>query len=266
MKNYDFKKNNINTDNPGFYNDPSFLELEKCDPSFLNEYNRYVTNKTYTEDYLINSSKKIKIILEILEQQLEAITRKGICIDICQVISKIFESENIWCCTFSGSMTISFNKELNLPSAHFWSIDNGTFDAAHSWIYAPPFNVIDISLNSQQFNSKEKQYIPKSILEKETKNGVMKPIDLINPAIITNYLTLESVLENILSNPSIRDFINDFPPIKVENTNSNITYFPIRAGASDGELKDIKSIKFGSRYAIDVYEELIKPQLNLLVR
>jgi hypothetical protein len=263
MKIVDFKKLGIPVEYPGFYNHESFLKKEQENPAFLNEYCRYVYSKTYSEEYLENAKKKIVLVSNILFDELQKDGRKGACIDICQALSKILERENIWCCMISGSMTIKFSPVLGIEKKYFWAIDTGNFSAPHTWLFAPPFKVVDIALSLQHYSSNESSYLPDYIREEKTSKATLKPIDLINPAIIPNGLTIEQIFSKTVTNDPIASaFMSDIQPFKIEQENCSISYFPIRANASDGELEELKAIDFSGKSALNVYKDIILPELS----
>lgn len=177
-------------------------------------------------------------------------------------LAKILERENIWCCTFSGSMTIAFAKKSGKKENYFWNFDNGNYSAAHAWIFAPPFKVIDLSLSLQEYRHNEQTYMPKYLIEEKTKETKIRPIDLINPKIVPRRMTMAEALKQIIEKEkTIFTFMNDIQPFKVIGENCSISYFPIRGNASDGELEQLKAISFSGKSALEVYENIIRPKL-----
>ena len=263
MQIVDFESLGINTSKPGFYNDPNFIKIEKNNPPFLTEYNKYISQKIYSTEYLQKVKEKIEIVCEVLFSELAKDGRHGACIDISQSLSKILEKENIWCCTFSGSMTLKFPDNTNIPDAYFSTFDEGVYSAAHSWLFAPPFKVIDISIGLQKYNHGESNYLPKYVLEENVRDISVTPIDLINPKMLPLGVSMHSALDEVLRlNPIIKDFMDDFPPFEVQNKKSSISYFPIKANASDGEMDQLKCISFSGKSTLEVYLKIIKPMLG----
>jgi len=181
--NIDFKNLGIDTSAPGFYNDPIFLKIERKTPSILNEYNKFVMVKKYSDEYLIFVKKKIDIIVNILFDELSKSSRIGACIDISQILMLILEKEGIWSCMFDGSMTIEYSKELKITNTYFYTVDYGDYSAAHAWIAAPPYKIIDLSISFQNYEYSEKPYIPKYILTDYVTNAEIQAIDIVNPEI-----------------------------------------------------------------------------------
>ena len=147
-------KYKIDTSYPGFYNDPNFIHQENLNPAFLNQYNYHITAKTYSDEYLTNAAIKIDIICQILFEELKKENREGACIDIAQVLTKILEVECIWCSTFTGSLTQTYSSDTKIDKGYFWLIDNGNYNAPHSWVFAPPYSIIDLSVSLQQYKKK----------------------------------------------------------------------------------------------------------------
>ena len=77
-----FREHKININNPGFYNDPAFIEAENADPRFLQNYGFYVLNKEYDDDYLTYVEQVLPQIAQVLFTELKNDGRKGACIDM----------------------------------------------------------------------------------------------------------------------------------------------------------------------------------------
>jgi hypothetical protein len=261
---YDFSKKGIDTSTPGFYNDPVFLKIEHNNPSFLNEYNKFVMGKTYTNEYYSNAKKKIDIICQILFEELTKTKRNGACIDISQVLMLILEKEGIWTCMFDGSMTIEYNKELKIKPTYFHTVDDGNFSAAHAWVAAPPYSIIDLSISLQKYDLNEKQYIPNYVLTNSVIKTRLETIDLVSPRMALSYKTSLDKLWELYcaNNPSVLEFLKYFPPVYFQSGKSKIKYIALHASASDGNLKSAKNLDFCGKTPYELYNEKIKPKLR----
>jgi hypothetical protein len=264
---FDFSNLGINTSMPGFYNDPAFIKTENSNPSFLNEYNKFVLGRSYTDDYLLNAEKKISVISEILYGELSKTDRKRACIDIAQVLMLILEKEKIWCCMFDGSMTVEYSKDLNIGNTYFHTVDNGDFSVAHAWVSAPPYKIIDLSLYSQDYEPNEKPFIPKYILADTVSEAKIQAIDIISPTVALCYNTsLEHLLKVYYeNNPYVPDFIRCFPPVYVQSDKIKLKYIALHAGASDGKLESARCLDFSGRTPFEIYVDIIKPELKYLL-
>jgi hypothetical protein len=90
------------------------------------------------------------------------------------------------------------------------------------------------------------------------------PIDIINPkqGIMRNKLVKDILYELLSYYPNIKDFMKDFPPLEVKHENCSVKYVPILAGASDGELENLRRINFSGKSAFEIYQKMIKPELQ----
>jgi len=132
---------------PGFYDHQRFLRAEGVDPAFIQKYARYIESQEYDEAYLTRCRREIPEIARIVWEELIADGRLGACIDIGMILSRILEREGFWNYMVKGSLTISFPEATGHPRRRFysWDVVARAFDAAHAWIVAPPYAIVDIS-------------------------------------------------------------------------------------------------------------------------
>lgn len=254
-----FESKNIPTDKPGFYNHPNFIAEESKNPQFLELYARYVEDLRFSREYVARGNVLIPDICEGLYQELKNDGRKGACVDIAQVISKILEKAGFWTYMVKGSCTISYPREANLRDHYFWSIDDVPFSAAHSWIVAPPYKIIDLSIALQPFSNNEEGYLPEYIITESQIEATVDSIDLINPEIVPTGFTIETFKRAYLdSQPHLEKYLADFPANLYKHKETSIKYIPCAASLSDGELEDNKAITFSGLSAIDMFNKKIR--------
>ena len=152
-----FKKLNIDYNSIAFYDSNEFLKQEQKNNRFLELYANYVNEKKYSIEYIERAKKEIPLIAKILNQELKKDGRLGACIDISIVLSRILEKEGYWNYLTKGSLTIDFPIESKIETKYFWSVDDGEFQSGHTWVVAPPFNVIDIALRQQPYKGEEQK-------------------------------------------------------------------------------------------------------------
>lgn len=179
----DFKRNKIDISKPGFYDEPNFLKVEQRNPEYLNNYARFVQEKTYSYEYLDKARKVIPLIAKELHKELLKNGRKGACINLSMVLSRILEREGFWNYIVKGSLTISFPNGSGIGDRFFWSIDHGEFSAGHAWVVAPPFGVIDLTIKQQERDSKELKYLPEFIMSEVLTPELATVEDIISPEI-----------------------------------------------------------------------------------
>ncbi len=155
-----FQKLSIDISTPGFYDSPPFLEKEKSDPRFLENYAYFVHTRTYSQEYLQNASQKIEIVSETLRACLEADGRKGACVDISGMAGRMLDRLGVWNYVAKATLTIEFPIQSKIDPRFFWLFDKGNFVAPHAIIVAPPYTIVDITVRHQQYETDEAAIIP----------------------------------------------------------------------------------------------------------
>ena len=213
-----FKDLNIPIEKPGFYNNEAFLEQERNNPIFIENYAYFINENKYDNYYINNAKKIIPIIIDFVYKELKKDNRIGSCIDVSQFISKVLEYEGFWNYMEFGSVSIAFPDNSNIPNKYFWTFDEGNFKAAHSWVVAPPYNIIDVSIKQQNYLNSEKEYLPDYVLteDKNCTNFTLNEVCNIN--LISKYYDPKIFFQNYLkANPHKNKFFKDFPKKELLN-------------------------------------------------
>lgn len=263
----DFEKLKIPTDSPGFYNHPNFLAIEKENPDFLNNYARFVQCREYSEGYLRDSETKIRIAVEHLYAEIKADGRLGACIDASGILAQILEKENIWCYQPKGSLTINFPIDSQIPNRYFFSIDLRHEDirAAHAWVVAPPFNVIDLTIKLQEYQpSRCKDYLPDYVLEKEFQPTEVYTTELCSPEAIVGFTGMgySQAKLHFQVSPHLKEFFEIFPANKIKFEKTRLKYIPTAITAMDGTIETNKTFEPNGKSAVEIYEKIIKPKMS----
>jgi hypothetical protein len=261
----DFKKNNIDTSKPGFYDEPNFLKVEQSNPEYLNNYARFVQETCYSSEYLDEARKVIPLIVNELHKELLRDGRRGACIDLSMVLSRILEREGFWNYIVKGSLTVSFPNNSGIGDRFFWSIDHGEFSAGHAWVVAPPFGVIDLTIKQQERDSNESKYFPEFIMSEALAADAAKVEDIISPEVRQHLqsqgLTSSNMIRRV--NPVLDKVLTTFKSGTVMHNNTRFKYIPVALGAPDCPLENMNGISNEGMSAIKMYTDLVKPRLAL---
>ena len=260
----EYKKHKINMNYPGFYDEPNFIKLEKSDSNYLETYASYVQLKNYSAEYLNCARTEIPCICEVLYQELASDGRLGACIDASMVLSRILEKEGFWNYVVKGSLTIEFPPQLNIETKYFWTFDIGDYKSAHTWVVAPPFNIIDITIKQQKYNDNGRNYLPNYIFKEEINNFTVSFRDLFSPN-IREQLRAQGIRNSEMIThvkPRLEKYWQYFKPNLVDVSGTKLKYTPTGIGAPDSKLEHIKSLKLNNRYGIDIYNNVVKPMLS----
>ena len=250
----------INTDMPGFYDDPKFLELEKENPNLLNSYASLINQTIFDKKYLDEAEKKITGVASILNNELKKDGRQGACIDSSTVLSRILDKEGIWNYISKGSLTITFPPGSGVTKKYFWTIDTGEYAAAHAWVIAPPFKLVDISVRQQPYSGSEESYLPDIILQKEVMYSKVDLADIVAPQILAYLKSATGGNKQLMMaslGPNLAPFTSFFKPFSFTLNKVNYKYTPTGIAASDLPLEEITSLKLNGRYGIDIYQSQI---------
>lgn len=257
-----FKQLNIDYKSPGFYDSKEFLFQEQRDHSFLEKYAEYVNAQTYSSTYSKRASLEIPFIAQLLHQELIKDGRLGACVDVSMVLSRILEREGFWNYTTKGSLTITFPKNSGLEKKHFWTVDNGKHSAGHSWVVAPPFTVIDLTLKQQPYKQNEQKLISDYICSEQKTETSIDEIDVISPSIL-----LDAEIQGFTGKKLKfvgKNFLNiseRFPALQIEKENNLYKYVTVAISASEDPLETITTLKLSNRIGIEIYNDLILPEL-----
>jgi hypothetical protein len=254
-----FSEKGIDISKPGFYDDPIFLELERQNPSLLNNYASLIKQTIFDAEYLTRVEEKIIKLASVLYRELEKDGRQGACIDLSTVLSRMLDKEGIWNYVSKGSLTITFPAGSGLNKKFFWTIDSGEYTAAHAWITAPPFQIIDLAIKQQPYKYNEKSFLPDMILQKAVDDTELDLTDLVEPTIL-NYLKLKTrgnkdlMLINV--GPNLKPFSEFFRPVTFTLNGVQLKYTPTGIAASDVPLEQISSLKLNGKFGIDIYNSI----------
>jgi len=248
---------------PGFYDHPNFIEIENSNDFFLANYARFVSTLSFDENYIAKARNKIPIIVNELYAQMANDNHIGRCIDISAVLSRILEKEELWNFVFKGSLSIEFPEQSNISNKYFWSVDRGDFAARHAWVYAPPYNVIDLSVRQQPYFENEIDFLPNYVIAEDMVITEATTHEIISPEVIDHLISCGIPLANQLEhvNNETPAFIELFPSKSISIHGVSFKYIPIAGLANDCPLEGIANINFQEKTPLQVYNEDIRPQI-----
>jgi hypothetical protein len=268
----DFAQAGIATDSPGFYEDFQFIRRENKDPTYLDNYARFVQWQPYKSSYLEKAEEVIHIVVAEMQLALQFGATQAAYDETPLVISRILEREGIWNFVVHGAMSVVFPAGLGFEPYSFWEFDADTGSkkpTGYTWLYAPPFDMIDLSIQTQDFPHPVGHLLPRVVLEKDTEVTAGEPTELMSPAAIAETqkagLSLEEGLDRFA--PGFRDrFAPDFPAhaFRKIDTDTSFKFIPTRVITTEESLEQFKNFVSKGRKAMQVYEQEIRPRLKAL--
>ncbi len=243
----DFRCRGISFDLPGFCDDPSFFEVERGVPNYLNHYAAFIAKRPYDANYLSRAQVIIDNAVSLLHAELVEHGRLGACVGMSEILFRILEQKKIWSCCIKGSLTITFPRKTGIDTSYFWSADHGNFVAGHAWLYAPPYTVVDISVKQQPYRGNEAKYIPDRILTTDTRPVIVNDEDIISPPVRMDLSAYGVPPHQHLKEvaPLIPDIFEAFPAVSVPGLKgSSLKYSPVAIHAPEDKLPYLENMLF----------------------
>jgi hypothetical protein len=258
----------IPTEKAGFFDHPAFLAVEQKAPSFLDEYARFVHWKPYDAEYLHRAEKISRIVANELHRGLVLEGRLGGCIDTSMTMGRILDLYGVWNCVVRGAFRITFPAGSGHRPISFVPIDiadGSGKEYGHKWLFAPPFQIIDVTLKLQDYDKPVHGLLPEQVLEKSLTICLANPEDIISSAAIQVILRQGGTPKQALKFhfPKYMDgFADDFPAhLLKQESGLLLKYIPVGFGTSECPLKTIQSYMVKGKTSYQYYQEEIKPKL-----
>lgn len=259
-----YERLGIPIDAPGFYDHPAFAAEEKRNRHFLTTYARFVRERSYSKDYLTSAEQRIRRATELLHGELVRDGRLGACIDASMSLSRMLEREGIWNICIQGALTLTFGSGKKAERLYCQPVDDSDAVAAHVWLLAPPFEVVDVTISRQPIAENLRKQLPPYVLAKNPRSTLVIANDICS----TRYRR-EAEADGIKGReiiyayrPDYREFFVQFPAAEVTHKTVTMKFVPCATGASDGPLEQITALSLSGRTAFEIYETVIRPALR----
>ena len=252
----------INTDDFGFYDSLPFLNAERADPSFLEQYARWVALKPRTEAYDQRVRSIVPRLTENLARMLLRDDLQGGCITSAGMMSRMLDRLGVWSYGVIGCLT------LEVASKGLWrgmaTVDDQDFPGAilgHAWVVAPPFVVIDAAVRLQRWHGDAMgEWVPDSVLIESGFRTVKPDVsDVVSAEKRGRYARKEGYSDPNLHyrlEPRLREFGKTFPSIDMHLGELRVRYVPVAARATDVPLEQINSEGRVGRSGAEMWAEL----------
>lgn len=206
----------IPTTKAGFFDHPAFVAVERRDGSFLEQYARFVHWRQYDEAYLERAVRIIGIVSSELRRGLVLEGRFGGCIDTSMTMGRILDLYGVWNYVVRGGLRITFPAASGHAPFRFVPVeinDGSGKEFGHKWLFAPPFEIIDVTLKLQDYERPFHSLLPDSVLAKSPPTCDVEPADVLSGVVLREVLRRGGTAEGALRHycPAYRGFEKDFP-------------------------------------------------------
>lgn len=258
-----FRELGVNTDAPGFYDDPQFLEAERENPSLLEEYSGFIRAKSFTVEYMDSARRIIRATSQFLYDRLKEEGLKGTCIDAALVLSRFLELQGVWNYVAKGAMTIFFDCSTGLAPTYFSSITmpGSEAKAGHVWLYAPPFEIVDVTVSRQPYRQGQERFLPDYMLAEKVSRCRFNSADLMEPEVIADFVHMNGrrpTLEDVEAMcPGVLERILRFGSVEAKHGRTRFRYLTPAVSAPIEPLEEYRNLRLGGKYPAELYEEFV---------
>ena len=258
-----FSNRDIPTDQIAFYNSAAFLAAEQADPAFLEFYGAWVRSRPRNAAYDAHVREIVPRMAEIVADEIIRDGQLGVCIDASMMLSKMLEEEGVWCYAAKGALSVSA-PGLDDPT-HFWMIDDEPA-AGHVWVVAPPFEIVDVTLQGQLWQRGEAAMLPKTIVLETAKRITAEADDFMATSVLEREYRRIGPLPSdfhLCAVPGLARPAKYFPSWEVKAGAVTLRYACASLTVSDGDsLHAITSRRWNGRLAGELFDEVVRPALR----
>lgn len=253
----------IDTTSPGFYDDPKFVEAERSDPSLLEAYAEFVRGRAFGHEYAAAARVQVESVTSFLSDRLRRDGRKGACIDMSCTVSRFLERLGVWNYIVIGSVTIEFPSDSKLKPRHFWSIGSGPSAqgarAAHAWVCAPPYSIIDLTLAMQPYTSGEENYLPKCVTEEHAIKATAIFSDIVDPearASVRRVLGREPTISDLERlSAGLPERVRTLGAFEIYHNSTKVRYVACGVSAPDAPMELAENIRLSGKRMIELWQD-----------
>ena len=259
----DFDRRGI-TLQPGFCDHAAFVAVEKSEPRYLHNYARYVCERTYDINYLERAEPVIRASAFALHSDLKQAETPGACAWVSMQLTRLLDELGIWNCQFSGSFHATFPNHPGTPGVHFpsyYTDGKPNSISYHSWICAPPFRVVDLSIGQQHYLPGTADLLLDIAFATEPLSEIATAHDLIDQGSIRQLTAHGEDLWFFLlrQNPDLPTFLQTFRGTKLTTDTTRILYHPTAVNGCSDPIQAMKTLT--GRPLLDLLENEIRPRL-----
>ncbi len=251
-----WKRNGLSIDQPGFYDHPSYVRAEQSQPGYINTYARYVRDQRYTEGYLARSEAIIQAAAAMLNREVIADGRTNLCMAASKVLSRILERERVWNYVVVGAFSVSMRIDGRWQTHSFYPFDVRPVDAAHAWVVAPPFCLVDLTLRQQRYPGPAAAYLPDRLLTPYTFSADVTACEVCSPALLLG-LRLKGFTDDEILNRAFqpfKQFSAVFPPEVMQTASATLKYVPTRIITPEGDLDCLHALSINGKSPEVLYQ------------
>ncbi len=265
----EFQHASIPIGSPGFDLHPSFMAAERRNPQYLFNYSRYVHWREFDAAYLSRAEAAVRIAADEVQRGLLRQNLHGACIVTSMILQRILDRHGVWSCMVKGSLHAC--KPDGSLLFGIWPLDQAApqgKENGHVWLYAPPFHVVDVTLNLQGEDASVTSLLPDKVLANDVKAVAgVRLEELISPKMLRR-MEQEGYTPQFVVNRAMpayaQEIARDFGSVVVRHDHGSLKYITTGFGGADDVLEKINGYSVDGMSAFNFYLSDIKPKLDAL--
>lgn len=256
----DFKNRGINFSKPGFYDEPGFVAAEQRDPAYLERYAQYVHARPYDAAYLARVRPIIEKAARFLHDEVKLDGRQRACADAGMVLARFLEREGVWNCLIKGAARVEFPAGSGIETNYLSPVmlDSNPANTGHAWVFAPPFVVVDPTIDLQGWSATQAAYLDGPALAEKVKPATYTVHDIVDQDVQQVFFMRER------RRPKLEEFVNEAMRRRIKTygcfsvelpRGARVTYISCAVGAADLPLEQMGCLVCRGKGPMALYDE-----------
>lgn len=246
---------------PGFYDHPAFRQHAQTDPALGVDYARYVFALEHSRPSLRRARSIVQRAATFLHSELAQDSRPGLCLDTARLLSRFLERQGVWNVAVSGAF------RATVPSGHQVSFGpistrEGAGFTAHAWVYAPPFSVVDVTLQQQTLPAWVLAQLPAVVLQEETGTGVLQGPELFSSRGRTlfegQWGRLPTLEDAVALMPGMGTALLRFPHVAFSRHGQEFLYAPLSPRFLNGAFEAASPLRHNGKSPAALYQQFLE--------
>lgn len=251
----------IDISDPRLVDSKEFVRAERTTPNLLDAHADFVQGRSYDEEYVRHARQVVSAAAAFMYEELEADGRLSACVDASVVLSRFLRDLGIWNYAVKGSLRVDFPDGREEPT-YFAAVvpPHNPALAGHVWIYAPPFQVVDVTATLQPYQRGELASVDGPVLAEEVVEGHYNLADLFDMELLEapSFYGVPPTVEVFRrQQPELFSRILKYGVHEVSAGGWSLTY--VACGITAGEpvpLAEMKNLILSERNPADLFRSL----------
>ena len=232
------------------------------DPSYLDRYGRYVIGRSYDDAYVAGARLVIEKAARFIYDELKKDGRQHACGDATMVLARILEREGVWSVPMTGAARVEFPEGSGLSTRRFARIvdDPRATTMGHAWLIAPPFKVVDLTIDLQGWRAAEARYFSGPVLAEETDTSTYTIDDLVDTVAQRLFVRAHRRQPTIadVDEGGLPERVRAYGCFAVFAGKAKVTYISCAPSAPDVPLEEMGNLILRGKGPKALYEEFLR--------